>query len=97
MTGDQYAALALLNPRLTSASIAVAAYRRDGTLFRQSALSLGAGRRLALELSEFFDGVSPPAGAAIRVAASQPIAAFSMICDERAHTVNPTLAIEAAR
>ena len=63
MNALQYAALALQNPNLASANVTMALHAADGTLLHSSARSLQSGYRLALELSELFDGVAPPPGA----------------------------------
>ncbi len=95
-SGSQYTALALQNTNLTPVNVTVALNAPDGTLLHASSLSLMEGHRLALELSEFLDGVVPPAGASITVTSSRPIEAFRMLCDESTWTVTPSLANEAA-
>jgi hypothetical protein len=91
----QYFALALQNPTLVAANVAIELYAPDGTLLQSSVRSLGAGYRLMLELSEIFDGVAPPRGAHVRVTSSSPIATFGLFCDEAAWTLTPSLPIEA--
>ena len=61
-----------------------------------STRSLQSGYRLALELSELFDGVAPPPGGSVRVTSSLPIQVFGLLCDEGAWTVTPRLPAEAA-
>ena len=68
----------------------------DGTLLHSSARSLQSGYRLALELSELFDGMTPPPGASVRVISSLPIQVFGLLCDEGAWTVTPWLPAEAS-
>jgi hypothetical protein len=94
--GGQYTALALQNTNLTPVDVTVALDAPDGTRLHASSLSLSGGHRLALELSEFLDGVVPPAGASITVTSSLPIEAFRMLCDESTWTVTPFLANGAA-
>jgi hypothetical protein len=91
LPAGQYVALALLNPNLAAADVTVAAYSADGALFYWSSLALREGHRLALELSELLDGVSPPEGGWIRVTSSVPLHAARLLCDERAWTVTPAL------
>ena len=88
----QYAAMALLNPGLTSATVTVSAYSGARTLIGRSTFALGEGQRLALDLSELL-GFAPPAGSWIQVTASQPIASSQLMCDELAWKVTPALAI----
>ncbi len=97
MSGNQYAALALQNPTLTSADVTVALYAADDTLISSAPLSLGGANRLALEVSELLDGVAPPPGAYVRVTASLPIQAFWMLCDEGTWTVTSAFALEVVR
>jgi hypothetical protein len=97
MTSTQYAAVALLNSGLTDAAVAVALYSPAGELLDASVVSLLAGHRLALELSELFDGVPPPHDASIRVISSRPIHISSLLCDDGTWTVSPTLPADAIR
>ena len=91
----QYFALALQNPTLVAADVAIELYAPDGTLLQSSARSLRSGYRLLLELSEIFDGMAPPPGAHVRVTSSSPIATFGLFCDEAAWTLTPSLPVEA--
>jgi hypothetical protein len=91
MTASQYMAVALMNPTQADASVSVALYLPDGTLWDWSSLSLGAGHRLALELSEMLHSAAPT-GARIRITSSHPIHASRLFCDEKAWTVTPALA-----
>jgi hypothetical protein len=95
LAGNQYAALALQNPTLNDATIAVALIAQDGTLLHESTLTLAARNRVALELSELLDGVAPPANASVVVTASAPIDAIGLLCDEGAGTIDPMLPLEA--
>ena len=95
MSGMQYAALALQNPGLASANVTVELLASDDTLLHSSTRSLQNGYRLALELSELFDGMVPPPGASVRVVSSSPIQVFGLLCDEGAWTVTPWLPVEA--
>ena len=94
MHGLQYVALALQNPHLTSANVTMALHAADGTLVHAASRSLQSGYRLALELSELFNGVVPPPGGSVRVTSSLPIQMFDLLCDEGAWTVTPRLAVE---
>ena len=96
MDGTQSAALALQNPGLASATVTLELLASDQTLLLSSTRSLPNGHRLALEISELFDGVVPPAGASVRVISSLPIQAFGLLCDEGAWTVTPWLPAEAS-
>jgi len=96
MNGMQYAALALQNPSLASANVTMELLASDGTLLHSATRSLQNGYRLALELSELFDGMVPPPGASVRVVSSLPIQVFGLLCDEGAWTVTPWLPAEAA-
>ena len=91
MNGTQYAALALQNPGLASATVILELLASDDTLLHSSTRSLQGGYRLALELSELFDGMVPPPGASVRVISSLPIQVFGLLCDESAWTVTPLL------
>jgi hypothetical protein len=95
MSGSQYEAVALQNPKLTAVTVALSLHAADGTLLYETSRTLSARERLVLEASELLDGVAPPAGATIAVAASQPIDAFSLLCDEATGTVIPALPLEA--
>jgi len=92
MHGSQYIALALQNPNLTSANVTMALHAADGALVRTATRSLQSGYRLALELSELFDGMAPPPGGSVWVSSSLPIQMFDLLCDEWAWTVTPRLA-----
>lgn len=96
MHGRQYIALALQNPQLTSANVTIALHAADGALVQTASRSLQSGYRLALELSELFDGIAPPPGGSVRVSASLPIQMFDLLCDEGAWTVTPRLAVDAS-
>ena len=90
MTASQYAAVALMNPGAAAADVTIGVYLSDGTLWDWSSLSLGAGQRLSLELSELLHSATPK-GARIRVTSSRPIHAFRLLCDEGAWTATPAL------
>jgi hypothetical protein len=96
MNGAQYAALALQNPGLASANVTLELVDSDDTVLHSSTRSLQNGYRLALELSELFDGMAPPPGAFVRVISSLPIQVFGLLCDEGAWTITPWLPAEAA-
>jgi IPT/TIG domain len=96
MSETQYAALALQNPGLASATVTTELLASDDTLLHSSTRSLQNGYRLALELSELFDGMVPPPGASVRVVSSLPIQVFGLLCDEGAWTITPWLPAEAA-
>ena len=96
LNGSQYTALALQNPNLTGVDLTLALYAADGTFLYSSTRSLASGFRLALELSELLDGVTPPAGASVQVTSSLPIEVFGLLCDEGTWTVTPQLPAEAA-
>ena len=85
-------ALALQNPHLASANVTMALHAADGTLVQTASQTLPRGYRLALELSELFNGVAPPPGGSVRVSSSLPIQMFDLLCDEEAGTVTPRLA-----
>lgn len=95
--GHQYAALAFQNPNAADVTIDVSLYADDGTLLYETARTLVGRHRVALEVSELLDGVAPPAGSSIVVNASAPIDAISLLCDEKAWTVSPSLPLEARR
>jgi hypothetical protein len=95
MSGSQYEAVALQNPNLTDVIVGLSLHAADGTVLYETSRTLSARERLALEASELLDGVAPPAGATIAVTASQPIDAFSLLCDEATGTVIPALPLEA--
>lgn len=92
----QYIALALQNPNLTSVDVTMSLYTADGALVQTASRSLQSGYRLALELSELFDGAAPPPGGSVRVMSSLPIQMFDLVCDEAAWTVTPRLAVDAS-
>jgi hypothetical protein len=95
MSGSQYQAVALQNPNLVSVNVRLALHAANGTIVHDTARTLAARERLALETSELLDGIVPPAGSTIVVTASRPIDAFSLLCDEGAATVIPVLPLEA--
>jgi hypothetical protein len=97
MTSTQYAAVALLNPGLTNATVTVGLYSPAAALIDTSTVLLQSGHRLALELSELFDGVPPPHDASLRVMSSRPIHVSRLLCDEGAWTVSPALPADAIR
>jgi hypothetical protein len=96
-TGPRYTALALQNPNLAAADVMVGLYAPNGALFYSATRSLESGTRLTLELSELLGGIVPPPGTLVRVISSLPIEAFSLLCDDGALTVAPSLPVEAAR
>ena len=67
----------------------------DGTLLHESVQTIDSRERRALEVSEWLDGVAPPAGSSIVVSASAPIDAISLLCDEGRWTVAAGLPLEA--
>jgi hypothetical protein len=91
----QYAALALQNPNLEPVSMTLVLYAANGGVLAVSTRSLESGHRWALELSEIFGGVRPPAVSSVRVLASQPIQMFGMVIDDRIRTITPRLPVEA--
>jgi hypothetical protein len=95
MSGSQYEAVALQNPNLGAVTVGLSLHAADGTVLYETSRTMSARERLALEASELLDGIAPPAGATIVVTASQPIDAFSLLCDEAAQTVMPALPLEA--
>src|SRR5262252_22198 len=95
MSGAQYEAVALQNPNLTDVGVALSLHAADGTVLYGTSRVLSARERLALEASELLDGVAPPVGSTIVVTGSQPVDAFSLLCDEGAGTVIPVLPLEA--
>jgi len=95
MSGSQYEAVALQNPNLTDVTVGLSLHAADGTVLYETSRTMAARERLALEASELLDGVAPPAGATIVVTASQPIDAFSLLCDEATATAIPALPLEA--
>ena len=95
LSAAQFAGIALHNPNLTSVSVTIDLLATDGSLLSSSTRSLDGGSRLALELAELPDGVTPPPGGSVRVTASSPIGAFGLLCDEAARTVTPLLPSEA--
>jgi hypothetical protein len=97
MSGAQYEAVALQNPNLVDVAVGLSLRAADGTVLYETSRRLAARERLALEASELLDGVAPPAGSTIIVAASQPIDAFSLLCDEGTGSVIPVLPLEAQR
>jgi hypothetical protein len=97
MSGSQYAAIALQNPTAQTVTVNVALYAEDGTSLHDASLTLDSRHRIALEVSEFLDGVAPPAGSSVVVTASAPIDGISLLCDEGSWTVAPSLPREAQR
>lgn len=95
LNGAQYGALAMQNPAFDAVTVKVAMVAPDGTPLHESSLTLAGRHRLALELSELLDGVPPPAGASIVVTATSPIDVISLLCDEAAWSVSPSLPVEA--
>jgi len=97
MSGGQYEAVALQNPNPADVAVGLSLRDADGTVIYETARTLAARERLALEASELLDGVAPPAGSTIVVTSSQPIDAFSLLCDEATASVVPVLPLEAQR
>lgn len=95
LSAGQFAGIAVHNPTLASVNLTIDLLAADGTLVSSSSRSVAAGARLALDVAEIMDGVTPPAGASIRVTASSPVGTFGLLCDENARTVTPLLAQEA--
>ena len=87
----QYAALAVQNPGLERADMLLELLAADGTLLQSSSRSLDSGYRLALEVSELFDGAPLPPGSSVRLTSSVPVQAFGMIVDERIRSITPRL------
>jgi hypothetical protein len=97
LSATQYAGLAVQNPNLSDVAIGIALYDAGGALLYQSARTLESQHRLAMELSELLDGVTPPPGSSVIVTASAPIDAIGLLCDEGSWTVSPSLPLEAQR
>jgi hypothetical protein len=95
MSGTQYEAVALQNPNLTDVTVGLSLRAADGTALYATSRTLTARQRLLLEASELLGGVAPPPGATIVVTSSQPIDAFSLLCDEASSTIVPVLPLEA--
>jgi len=89
LNGAQFAGIALHNPNVTAVNLTIDLFAADGTFLYSSNRSLAAVSRLALDVAELLDGVTPPAGGSVRVTASSPIGAFGLLCDEGAGTVTP--------
>jgi len=70
-------------------------YAANGGVLAVSTRSLESGHRWALELSEIFGGLRPPALSSVRVLASQPIQMFGMVIDDRIRAITPRLPVEA--
>jgi hypothetical protein len=97
LSATQYAGLALQNPNAGDVAIGIALYDAGGALLYRSTRTLESQHRLALELSELLDGVTPPPGSSVVVSASAPIDAIGLLCDEASWTVSPSLPLEAQR
>jgi hypothetical protein len=95
--GGQYAAVALQNPNPDAVAVTLSLVAADGTVLHQSVHTIDSRERRALEVSEWLDGVAPPAGASIVVSAAAPIDAISLLCDEGLWTVAAGLPSEARR
>src|SRR5262245_13242586 len=94
--GAQFGGIAIHNPNVVDVDLTVDLVAADGSVISSSNRSLAGGARLALEVSELLDGVTPPGGSSVRITASSPIGAFGLVCDEVARTATPFLASEAA-
>ena len=94
---SQYAGLALQNPTPGDVAVGIALYDAGGALLYQSSRTLARQQRLAMELSELLDGVTPPPGSSVVVSASAPIDAIGLLCDDGSWTVSPSLPLEARR
>ncbi|HKE88542.1 MAG TPA: hypothetical protein VKB50_32515 [Vicinamibacterales bacterium] len=95
LNGAQFAGIALHNPNVTAVNVTIDLFAADGTFLYTSNRSLAAVSRLALDVAELLDGVTPPAGGSVRVTASSPIGAFGLLCDDNAGTVTPVSVSEA--
>ena len=94
---SQYAGLALQNPTPLDVAVEISLYDGDGTLRYRTSRTLARQQRLAMELSELLDGVSPPSGSSVAVSASAPIDVIGLLCDDESWTVSPSLPLEARR
>jgi hypothetical protein len=97
LSENQYAGLGLQNQGPGDVTIGIALYDAGGALLYQSARTLESQHRLAMELSELLDGVTPSPGSSVVVSASAPIDAIGLLCDEGSWTVSPSLPREARR
>jgi hypothetical protein len=97
LSENQYVGLGLQNPGPGDVAIGIALYDAGGALQYQSARTLESQHRLAMELSELLDGVTPSPGSSVVVSASAPIDAIGLLCDEGSWTVSPSLPREAQR
>jgi len=95
LDAGQYSAIALQNPNGDAVALTLSLYAADGTLIHQAANTIDSRERRSLEVSEWLDGVAPPAGSSVVVSASAPIDAISLLCDEGRWTVAPSLPVEA--
>ena len=93
----QYAGLALQNPTPGDVVVRIALYDGGGALLYRSSRMLARQQRLAMELSELLDGVTPPSGSSVAVRASAPIDVIGLLCDDESWTVSPSLPLEAQR
>jgi hypothetical protein len=94
---SQYAGLALQNPTPGDVAVGIALYDAGGALLYRSSRTLARQQRLAMELSELLDGVTPPSGSSVAVSASAPIDVVGLLCDDESWTVSPSLPLEARR
>jgi hypothetical protein len=77
-TGADYDAIALQNPNAAAVAVSMTLNAADGTLLHATSTTLASRARAALELSEWLDGVSAPAGSSVVVTASAPIDAIGL-------------------
>jgi hypothetical protein len=91
---NQYMALALQNPNTADVWVEVSLYAADDTLLHEAGRTLESRHRLALEMSELLDGITPAADMRVVVTASAPIDAFSLLCDEGTWSASPILPLE---
>lgn len=88
-SSSQLTGIALQNPSVAPANVAVALYSSTNTLLGSSSFTLPSGYRLMGETSELAQGAAPGVGSYLVVTSTQPVQVFGFLGDTASGTVIP--------
>ena len=90
-TANQFLGLALQNPYEGPADVAVELRSPSAGLVGSTAFALPPWTRIALDVSEYFPGIAPPADAYLVVRSTVPVQMLGLLGDDAAGTVLPVI------
>lgn len=89
----QFSGVAVQNPSLEPATVVFTLHSADGTPLGNSTVVLPSGYRMMRETSELAQGVVPPPGSYLTIAADHSIQMFGFLADDSLGTVLPVTAL----